>query len=494
MINKSKQPKIALVGLIILLLLPINSNAQKIRLSKSLILEQKNSLNTNYSYKNQHSYFNAINNNNIDHDSENIYLELNSSLKITKKYQKTQKIGLFVNAKSNFSNKIDKNDKFYSYLDKSYFFTEQKFGKLEFGRNIPINKKMAISTYNFARGSGGVSGGYMQYLNLPILRNDNLIASCSGFKNNNNIIIENGDCSKIKLPKFILLPTSPISHGGNAVGLYHNIFDNNYNNSDSNLIGFGNNNSNNRVNSDNSLGNLQNSLKLNYYSKRINAFQAGLGYTLNAKNDSILDPNHDIKSHLGQIYSWGLNYSNYFENIGFGASITGEYGKIGNIYNQDNLNSYEIGLMLTYFGFTIGGSYGNWGNSLNPKIGIYSCNYNQSLTLVNQDCSLSSNKFSDSYYLNAGISYEFGPFGISFTYLKSNFQENIYQASVFSLDYKLKKSLKSYLELAKFDFNSNHAKFFDGYNVINQESLSLEQRQIADNSGYIILMGILFKF
>ena len=484
----------------LLLLFPSTSFAKKIKLSDSVILEQKNSLDTNYSYKNQNNYFNQINSNQIKDDSNNIYSDLNSSLKITKKYSKIKKIGFAGNIRENYGNNNDKNDQYHAYLEKSYLFLQEKIGKFQLGKNIPVNKKMAISTYNFARGSGGISGGYLQYLNLPILRNGSdqnirQIANCGGYNNSGDIISENGDCSKVKLPKFILLPTSPVSHGGYATGSYHKISDNNYNDKNSNkLFGFANNKSNSRINSDNSFGNLHNSLKLNYYSNRINGFQAGFGYTINAKNDLEIDPNNDISTNLRNIYSWGLNYSNYFDNIGFATSITGEYGEIDRNYKQNNLNSYEIGMMLTYFGFTIGGSYGNWGDSLTPKSGIYSCDYNPNLTLANQDCGQNITKFNNSYYLNAGISYEFGPIATSFTYLKSNFQNNIYQANVFSLDYKLKKSLKSYLELAKFDFDSNHSKFFNGSNIDNQESLPSSQRQIADNDGYIILMGILFKF
>ena len=57
----------------LLLLFPSTSFAKKIKLSDSVILEQKNSLDTNYSYKNQNNYFNQINSNQIKDDSNNIY-------------------------------------------------------------------------------------------------------------------------------------------------------------------------------------------------------------------------------------------------------------------------------------------------------------------------------------------------------------------------------------------------------------------------------------
>lgn len=501
-ISKLKSLSINLLYFLIiaLSLFATNIQAQKIQLADRITLEQINYLDINYSYKNQNRYFDQNNSNYIDNDNNNFTSELISSWQITKKSSKSKKIGFFSNFRANYNNNNDQNNQYYLYLEKSYLFYQNKIGQIELGRNIPINQKMAVSSYNFARGSGGVSGNYLQYVNLPILQNSNnsnisQIGSCLGYGNSGDFISENGNCSNIKLPKFILLPTMPISHGGYATGFYNNIFDNNYNNRNINQhFGFSNNRSQDRVNADNSLGNLHNSLKFNYYSNRIQGFQFGIGQTLNAKNDFELDAIDNSNINLRNIYSWGLNYSNYFDNIGFAASITGEYGKVNNRYQRNNLNSYAIGAMLTYFGFSIGGSYGNWGQSLMPKYGIYSCDYNSNLTIDNQDCQLDSNRFQDAYYLNAGISYEFGPFGSSLTYLRSNFQENIYQASVFSLDYKLKKSVKSYLELAKFQFDSNHSRFFDGINLVNQENLSNNQRQITDNMGYIILIGMLFNF
>ncbi|MFT5795495.1 MAG: putative membrane protein, partial [Ulvibacter sp.] len=295
------------IVVLFLFLFPAQSFAKKIKLSSSIILEQKNSLNTNYSYKNQNTYFNQINSNKVKNDSGNFYATINSSLEVTKKYSKTKKIGFFGNIVAHYTNKSDQNDQYHSYLEKSYLFFQEKFGKFEFGKNIATNKKMAISTHNFARGSGGVSGGYLQYLNLPILRNGNdgnvnQIGSCDGYSSLNSTISESGNCSKIKLPKFILLPATPISHGGYATGFYHNISDNNYDNQNSNkLFGFGGNKSNNRINGDNSLGNLQNSLKLNYYTNRIDGFQVGFGYVINAKNDSELDSSNDRTVNLRNI-------------------------------------------------------------------------------------------------------------------------------------------------------------------------------------------------
>ena len=117
--------------LALLLLFPSTSFAKKIKLSDSVILEQKNSLDTNYSYKNQNNYFNQINSNQIKDDSNNIYSDLNSSLKITKKYSKIKKICFAGNIRANYGNNNDKNDQYHAYLEKSYLFLQEKIGKFQ---------------------------------------------------------------------------------------------------------------------------------------------------------------------------------------------------------------------------------------------------------------------------------------------------------------------------------------------------------------------------
>ena len=50
--------------------------------------------------------------------------------------------------------------------------------------------------------------------------------------------------------------------------------------------------------------------------------------------------------------------------------------------------------------------------------------------------------------------------------------------------------LLPYLEVTQFEFNSNHANV-DG---TDQDSLSEDARQIQDNNGYVVLLGMLFSF
>jgi len=376
-------------------------------------------------------------------------------------------------------------------VDKAYIFGESKFGKFEIGNNIGANQAMKVGAANLARGAGGINGKYLEYINLPILANSNQgvnqIGNCAGFTvSGSNVTPVGSNCANIKLPKFILIPQSPISHGGYAQGFYNKVDDNDY----SSTSQFSSNQS-----SDGSFGTLESATKISYYSPKISGLQIGASFTPNTGNSGGSEyfsgnVNNDVKD----VVSWGLNYANDFDNIGFVMSFTGENGKIeqnaiDNLSRHD-LNSYDIGLMASYFGFTIGASYGNWGNSLTPKSGIYSCQYNPNVTIAAQNCNLSSDRpFDSAKYYSAGLAYKIGPVAFSTTHLASEFQNNEYVATSIGLDYKISKGLMPYLELTKFNFESDELQASDVSNQTNEAT-----KQIRDNKGYVMLAGLLFSF
>ncbi len=398
--------------------------------------------------------------------------------------------------------------------DKSYIFTESRSGRFEFGNNVGANQKMKVGPSTFARGAGGINGKYLEYINLPMLSDVtqstsiDQIGGCDGFRVNSvgDISISGTDCDKIKLPRFILIPQSPISHGGYAQGFYNRATDNDYTSSNydsetaANLTGF-----NQGV--DGSFGELEDATKISYYTPRISGWQLGGSFTPDTGNSGTsASISGDVTSDIKNVISWGANYSNNFGNLGVALSATGEvgtyeqatYDTVTNIgVERNDLNSYDVGLMATYFGFTIGGSYGSWGNSLMPKSGIYSCQYDSSIPIADQDCDGSDatyadgiKKYDDSTYWTGGLAYQFGPMAFSVTHMDSEFQNNVYQASSIGLDYRMAKGLMPYLEVTKFQFESDQAVASDE----DQSVLSDEERQIKDNEGYVILAGILFSF
>ena len=395
--------------------------------------------------------------------------------------------------------------------DKAYIFTESRMGKMEFGNNSAVNNKMKVGPATFARGAGGVNGKYLEYINMPMLADSTQVAASGGTKIGNcdgyrvdtttgDVTQTGTDCSKVKLPRFILIPQSPIAHGGYAKGFYNRDADNDYSkNTSKNDYGFNKNSSTVR---DGSFGDLEDASKISYYTPRISGWQLGTSFTPDTGNNGTSasisgDNSGDIK----QAISYGVNYSDNFDNLGFALSATGETGKYEQnttaTTKRENLQAYDVGLMATYAGATIGASYGNWGKSLQPKTGIYSCDYNSAIAIGSQDC-LNANagkKFGDATYYTAGLAYQFGPLAASITYLNSNFQENKYNATSFGIDYKMAKGLMPYLEVTKYKFESNQPKYLNGSSVkIDESKISNQSRQLKDNQGYVALVGLLFSF
>ena len=390
--------------------------------------------------------------------------------------------------------------------DKAFIFTESRVGKLEFGNNSSVNHKMKVGPETFARGAGGINGKYLEYINMPMLADSsqitaaNQIGNCVGYQVDSfgyNITQKGDDCAKIKLPRFILIPQSPISHGGYAKGFYNRPEDNSYKNAHTDAdYGFNKNKSSSQIR-DGSFGDLEDATKVSYYTPRISGWQFGASFTPDTgSNGTSAAISGDNSGDINRAVGYGINYSDNLGNLGFALSATGESGHFEQnsaaTVRRESLRAYDIGTMVTYLGVTIGASYGNWGNSLQPKSGIYSCDYNETVTIANQDCAQTNDKkFDDSTYYTTGIAYQFGPLATSVTYLKSNFQENEYDALSFGVDYRMAKGLMPYVEVTKYQFQSNQPK---AEGLKKQSSIANNDRQIQDNAGYVLLAGVLFSF
>lgn len=393
--------------------------------------------------------------------------------------------------------------------DKSYIFTESRSGKFEFGNNSGVNQKMKVGPANFARAAGGITGEYLQYINLPMLGDDSR-ADGGGVCDTAVDGGEDTGCGNFKVPRFIVIPQSPVAHGGYAKSYISatdpEFIDNN------NLLAstngsFARNNDRSGFYdyNDGAFGQMEDATKISFYTPRVDSWQFGVSYTPDTGDigttSSISGADTgDIKN----VISVGLNYSNNFGNLGLAFSVTGETGEFENTnyrefnglasadIKRNDLMAYDLGFMATYFGFTIGGSYGSWGDSLQAANGSQSCDYDATVNLAGQDClDATAPDYGDSTYYTAGLAYEFGPIAFSLTHLDSKFQSNNYQATSLGLDYKLAKGLMPYIEVTQFKFESNQPK---GANIENQELIDNEQRQLKDNEGYVALLGILFSF
>lgn len=365
-------------------------------------------------------------------------------------------------------------------LDQAFIYSQNSFGKFELGNNQAVNQKMKSGPAHFARGAGGINGKYLENVNMPMLANSPTTV-CLGT-----------NCANVKLPSFIMLAQSPIGHGGGARSFYNNSADSVQN--DFNSF----NRSNFRALKDDSFDGVEDATKINYYSPRIAGLQLGISYAPDSADSGITSTKYyNVNGiRIKNIMSFGVNYSEDFDNLGVEISATAERGKMQNSQSsigveRSDLAAYDLGATFSYFGFNFGASYGSWGKSMQPKNGIYSCDYNSSETLLLQTCATNVKKFQDPHYYTAGISYAFGPIATSITGIKSKFQENSYEAISLGVDYKLSRALMPYVEITKFAFKSNQPKSSD---IINQYAIPSNQRQIKNNQGYILLTGILISF
>ncbi len=371
------------------------------------------------------------------------------------------------------------------YLDQIFIAQKNRLGRFEIGNTKPANQQMKYDPASFARGAGGVRGKYLEHVNLPILADFN--NSALGVCQNN---IGDPSCANVKVPSFIMLSQSPIGHGGYAKSSNAKFSDNNISGTDLN-----NNFSKNNLRSinDDSFEGAEDATKISYFSPDLAGFKFGLSYTPNSQDNGITKnvAAWQNNAEIHDVFSVGLNYVHYLDNGALIAfSSTAEKGNsVTN--NRADLLAYDFAINLNYFGFDVGFSYGIWQDYGQSKSGIYSCPYNSSLNLNDQNCSINTSKFNNPYYFSSGIAYKFGPVGASITSLNSNFQNNKFSSLSFGLDYKLKKYLMPYFEVTKFTFKSAQPK---ASSIYNQNYISSDLRQVRDNDGLIFLTGISYSF
>lgn len=184
--------------------------------------------------------------------------------------------------------------------------------------------------------------------------------------------------------------------------------------------------------------------KFTYYSPRYSGFQLGVSYTPDQGDaGNSVGFTGEANGNYENVWNLGLNYTGQFDQVGIAASATGEWGESESAAVED-LNAYALGVNLTYGGFTVGGSYGDWQDS---TFAVGATN-------------------SDADYWDAGIAYETGPYGVSLTYLDSSLASNDFQNFSVGADYKLAPGLVPYIEANFFDLDDNAATTNDGSAIL----------------------------
>ncbi len=200
--------------------------------------------------------------------------------------------------------------------------------------------------------------------------------------------------------------------------------------------------------------------KISYYSPKFSGFQAGVTYIPDSENRGQGASGLDFTKTSGQadnIWQGALTYEGKFDQVGVALAATGERGT-ADLNGVEDLRTWNVGAKLTYMGFALAGSYGDWSDSLRTLNG----------------------GLDNSHYWTVGGSYEMGPYGVSVTYLDSQYAQTAATENKFSnlsigADYKLAPGLTPYAEISFFDANAATGT-------------------LADNDGHVLLVGTMLNF
>jgi predicted porin len=205
----------------------------------------------------------------------------------------------------------------------------------------------------------------------------------------------------------------------------------------------------------------ENLIKITYYTPRFAGFQLGVSYLpdqtntgqgtslLNPPNPSGPDRDKFNQGLSANIFTGGLSYDNKFSDVGVSAAVTGEEGQSQYSSLYEDLKAWEGGGKVSYMGASLAASYGDWGKSNTLK----------------------ADHSKDTHYWTAGGAYEYGPFGASLTYMNSQFDcglanatfgntstcdaagKNKFNNLSLGADYKLAPGLTPYAEVSWYNEN-----------------------------------------
>ena len=307
---------------------------------------------------------------------------------------------------------------------RTFLYLDGGWGRFELGSNVGAEGAMKVGGSTIARASGGINGDWVYFANAS----DQYLSSA-------NLVLPYGQLN---------------STTANYLG---NFTEENLN-------------------------------KISYYTPRFNGLQLGLSYLPDQTNrgqgtSTLGSPNpvgpNRTNHNTGQsdnIFTGGISYDTKFGDWGFAASATGEYGR-AQVNTYEDLRAWNVGAKLSYMGWSLAGSYGDWGSS-------------NTIKSANSD---------NTWYWDLGLAYEYGPFGTSITYLSSTFDcgtaaaggqtngntgncrgtgENDFQSVSGGVDYKLAPGLTPYAEVTYYD----------------QDSAT----NVHDNKGYVGIVGTQLNF
>lgn len=309
----------------------------------------------------------------------------------------------------------NQNDTAATNADTTFIYLQGGWGRFELGANAGSSQTMKVDAGTFARATGGVSGDWYDFASLP----QGATGQVSGYIIKPELLVEHGQYDDTTRDRTAMLAN-----------------------------------------------------KINYYSPRFSGFQVGLSYIPSTSEVGQIqwgagapDLEHTATSGDAQdVFSGGLNYKGQFQDIGVNLSATGQFGSAAEVVGtpEEDLRSYAFGGSLVWRGFTFGGSWGTWEDSLEVEP--------------------STNRDKD--FWDLGLAYDFGAFGASVSYFESNVEDGVgsehdFNNLVFGVDYALAPGLVPYAEVSFFEFDQS------GVAVTSPT---------ADNEGTVFLIGTQLTF
>jgi outer membrane protein OmpU len=263
--------------------------------------------------------------------------------------------------------------------ERTFVYVDGKWGKLQGGSDFGVAKTMKVDASSIARASGGIDGDFYNFINTAGTAH-------------------NYAAGTVGTGQVFSTPDLFLDYGAGVLG----------------------NESSQAIN------------KLSYYTPRFSGFQAGVSYlfdTTGGDRGQVLSRQSNTTGEAKNVLLGALNYQGKFSNVSVELGATGEWGNSEDSTVND-LRTWQAGAKFGYMGFSLAGSYANYGDSLRVK---------------------TAGSDSGNRIWTVGGAYETGPFGASVTYLDSRYDggatHNDFSNLSFGVDYKLAAGLTPYAEV-----------------------------------------------
>ncbi len=356
-------------------------------------------------------------NNNISTDA---YLNFNIKGEVKSGLKYGGLIKLNANTSKSKREMFDNDDK-PSIAEQVMAYMESSYGRVEVGNYTGISESMKVNAGTFASATGGINGDSQYYWNASTMQDNDSTDAKKGKVKTKTAFLQTAN-----------LPTNELGTFG--------------------LRGV-------------------NAAKINYYTPEFSGFRFGATFTPNTKvHGTASETTNVLKEGSGfkNVFETGLSYTSEIKNVGVKFAAVGEFGK-SQKDKEKNLKAYEVGTNLSYKGFTVGGSYGNWG-----KYGASTAD--------------DAAEFGKTSYWTAGVGYANGPVSASLTHLQgkkgivktdqtNDKKHNKLRNTVIGVDYKVAPGILPYVEFSS--FKMNQASQADKDN---------------NNKGHIFMTGVKLSF